>query len=49
MLTEIEEKELSLLRDLQSDHTRWLTKNEWDRIQELTKKKFENSKPYNVY
>lgn len=48
MLTEKEEKEMKILRGLQNDHTRWLSQDEFNRIEELIAKKIKDSKPYNV-
>jgi len=40
LLTDKEEKELEYLRELQSDNTRYLSKEEYDRIKELASKNF---------
>ena len=42
-LTENEDRERSVLIDLQSDHSRWFTREEFDRLQKLNKKLFLNS------
>jgi len=41
-LTIEEQKELKLLRALQADHTRWLSQEEFDRINELITKRGNN-------
>ena len=48
LLTNKEEKELKILRELQANSRRWFTQEEFDRLKELNKKQMENSKPYNV-
>lgn len=40
MLTDNESKELDILKQLQSDHTRPMLQHEWDRLTELNKKRF---------
>jgi uncharacterized protein YnzC (UPF0291/DUF896 family) len=43
MLTEKEEKELEYLRMLQNSSTRWLSQDEFERINELAEKKFKDA------
>ncbi len=38
MITEEELKELNRLRELQADHTRWLSQEEFERIGKLSRK-----------
>ena len=39
--TDSDEKELESLRELANNHSRWLSQEEFERIQELVKKKIE--------
>ncbi len=42
-LTNEEVKERDILLRLQSDHTRWFTQKEFDRLKELSNKMFKNA------
>lgn len=47
ILTKQEEDERLMLLALQSDNRRWFSQEEYDRLKELNKKKFETSKSFN--
>ena len=42
-ITQSEIKELKRLRELQADHTRWLSQAEFDRIKELARKQLKQT------
>ena len=44
MLTQLEEKELQVLEDLQRDYTRPMLQEEWDRLNALRKKRYNHLK-----
>lgn len=43
VLTEAENDERERLLQLQANHQRWFSQEEWDELQRLSKKKFEDA------